>query len=50
MGFSDRDMLVATQIAYYDFDIDILESNHYNATLRELFEQDPVFTKNYRPI
>lgn len=41
MGFSDRDMLVATQIAYYDFDIDILESNHYNATLRELFEQDP---------
>lgn len=41
MGFSDRDMLVATQVAYYDFDIDILESNHYNATLRELFEQDP---------
>lgn len=40
MAYSDRDMLVATQIAYYDFDVDIIESNNYNATLRELLQQD----------
>ncbi len=38
---SDRDMLVATQIAYYDFDPDILMANNYDATVRELLEQDP---------
>lgn len=41
MSYTDRELLVATQIAYYDFDLDILERNNYSATLKELFKQDP---------
>lgn len=41
MPYSDKDLLVATQIAYYHFDQDIIKANGYNATLKELFEQDP---------
>ncbi|SHI96631.1 hypothetical protein SAMN05444401_1929 [Clostridium amylolyticum] len=34
------DLLVATQIAYYDFNINIIRDNNYSATLQELFKQD----------
>lgn len=41
MSYSDRDMLVLTQLAYYDFNERIVAENEYNATVRELLEQDP---------
>lgn len=40
MGYTDRDLMVATQIAYYDFDLDLLETSNYNKTIRELLIQD----------
>lgn len=45
MSYSDRDLLIATQIAYYDFNRGILKANGYNATLQELFKQDKSIEK-----
>lgn len=40
MNYSDRDLIVATQIAYYDFSPDIIKANGGNASLRDLLMQD----------
>jgi hypothetical protein len=46
MGLTDRDLLVATQIAYYDFDYNLLMANGFAEPLKELLTQDTlVITK-----
>lgn len=50
MTYSDKDLITATQIAYYDFDPDIVKANGNKATIRELFEQDPSVLKKLESI
>ena len=40
MAYSDQDLLVASQIAYYDFNQDILNDNNYSLSLKEIFSKD----------
>lgn len=40
MYYSDRDLIVATQIAYYRFDQEVLKHYRYRAPLREILKVD----------